>query len=66
MTGHKIQGQTIKKGSPIVVNWHKSMPRGLAYVMLSRAESIEDVYIVGDLNPEKIQCVDAAVSLGWE
>ena len=61
VTGHKIQGQTIKTGSSIVVNWSKHMPRGLAYVMLSRAESVEDVYIAGNFNPMKIKCVEAAL-----
>ena len=62
VTGHKIQGQTIKKGCKIVVNWSKIIPRGLVYVMLSRAESIDDAYIAGAFKPEKIQCIETALN----
>ena len=39
ITGHKMQGQTIKKGSKVVVNWSNRMPPALAYMMLSRTET---------------------------
>ena len=44
-----------------MVNWNKRMPRGLAYVMLSRAECIEDIFIAGSFDPQKIKCVDVAL-----
>ena len=43
------------------MNWNKKLPRGLAYVMLSRAERLEDVYISGRFDPEKIKCVHEAM-----
>ena len=52
VTGLKIKAQTIRKGSLIVVKWNKHMPRGFANVMLSRAESIDDVLIAGSLDPQ--------------
>ena len=62
MFNYKFQGQTVKSGSKLVVNWNNALPRGLAYVMLSRAERLEDVYISGNFNPEKIKCVQEALT----
>ena len=50
ITCHKMQGQTIKRGSKVVVNWSKRMPQSLAYVMLSRPESVEDLFISGNFD----------------
>jgi exonuclease III len=55
ITGHKMQGQTIKTGSKLVVNWSKMLPPGLAYVMCSRTESINDLFIGGQFDPKKIK-----------
>ena len=33
ITVHKIQGQTIPKGSKLVVHWHQKLQKGMAYVM---------------------------------
>ena len=55
------QGQTIKSGSKVVVNWSNKLPPGLAYVMLSRAERLEDVYIAGRFDASKIKCVPEAL-----
>ena len=33
ITVHKIQGQTVPKGSNLVVHWHKKLQYGMAYVM---------------------------------
>ena len=46
-TAHKMQGQTIKAGSKVVIHWHKNMTNGMAYVMLGRCEKLEDIYIAG-------------------
>ena len=51
-----MQGQTIKKGSKVVVSWSKRMPPSLAYMMLSRSECVEDLFITGDFDPSKIKC----------
>ena len=61
MTGHKMQGQTVKKGSKLVVNWCKRMPQALAYMMLSRSESIEDIFIAGNFDPKQIRCNEKAL-----
>ena len=49
------------KGSTLVLHWKMrtnkkkdQFPPGLAYVMLSRCESEEDVYILGDFDPNQI------------
>jgi hypothetical protein len=44
-TGHKVQGITIKKGTNVVIHGHKRIPDGMYYLMLSRAEEMEQVYI---------------------
>ena len=56
-----MQGQTIKKGLKVVVNWNKRMPPSLAYVMLSRSEDIEDLFIAGNFDPEKLKCDSKAL-----
>ena len=56
ITGHKMQGQTVKKGSKVVVNWSNRMPPALAYMMCSRTESVEDLFIAGKFDPKKIRC----------
>ena len=33
ITCHKMQGQTVKKGSKFVAHWHNRLPFGMAYVM---------------------------------
>ena len=44
-TGHKVQGITIKKGTNAVIHGHAKIPNGMYYLMLSRAEEMEQVYI---------------------
>ena len=44
-TGHKVQGITIKKGNNVVVHGHEKIPNGMYYLMLSRAEEMEQVYL---------------------
>ena len=34
ITGHKIQGQTVKNGIKVVVNWNNRLPPTLGYMML--------------------------------
>ena len=33
ITCHKMQGQTVKKGSKLIVHWHEKLKYGMAYVM---------------------------------
>ena len=44
-TGHKVQGITIKRGTNVVIHGHERIPDGMYYLMLSRAEELEQVYI---------------------
>ena len=44
-TGHKVQGVTVKKGTLLVVHGHKKIPNGMYYLMLSRAQEMEQVYL---------------------
>ena len=55
-TAHSMQGMTVKKGSPLVVHFSKKFQEGMAYVMLSRCEKLQDIYITGDFSPDKIKC----------
>ena len=53
-TGHKVQGVTIKKGTNVVIYGHKRMPYFLMYVMLSRADEKENVYLE-NFDPKQIK-----------
>ena len=44
-TAHKVQGITIKKGTNVVVHGHEKIPSGMYYLMLSRAEEMDQIYI---------------------
>ena len=44
-TGHKVQGITIKKGTNVVIHGHEHIPDGMYYLMLSRAQEMEQVYL---------------------
>ena len=45
-TSHKIQGQTVKKPRKVVIDLESVFQPAMAYVMLSRVESIEQLYIL--------------------
>ena len=49
-TAHKIQGQTIKKPQKVVVDLRSVFQPAMAYVMLSRVESIEQLYILEEFD----------------
>ena len=54
-TSHKIQGQTIPHPMKVAMNLESVFQPAQAYVMLSRIQSIDQLFIVGKLNPEKIK-----------
>ncbi len=56
-----FEGQTVKKGSKLVIHWHKKMDMGMAYVMLGRCENINDVYIAGEFKVEGIKASPIAL-----
>ena len=39
-----------------MVNWRNEMPLALGYMMLSRPEGFQDLYIAGALDAKKIRC----------
>ena len=53
-TAHKLQGQTIYKPKPLVVDLRQIREGGQAYVMLSRVQEINQLYILEALPIKKI------------
>ena len=53
-TSHKFQGQTIVKPNKVADDLKSVFQAAQAYTILSRAQSIEQVYIIGSLPEEKI------------
>ena len=47
-----MQGQTIRNPTPVVVDFYKANTNAMVYVMLSRAQTIEQVHIMGGLYRE--------------
>ena len=60
-TAHKIQGQTIKKPKKVVVDLMSVFQAAMAYVMLSRVESIEQLYILETFDESKIYANQQAI-----
>ena len=60
VTGHKVQGLTIKRGSDVVAHGYKKMPNALYYVILSRAQAMENVFLKNFL-PEKLKADPSAL-----
>lgn len=55
-TCHKVQGISIKSNCKLIVHGHKNLPRGMAYVMLSRCSDRNSVYLDDKFDLEKIKC----------
>ena len=53
-TAHKIQGQTVKKPRKVIVDLRSVFQPAMAYVMLSRVESIEQLFILEEFDSSKI------------
>ena len=53
-TSHKIQGQTIKKPRKVVVDIRSVFQPAMAYVMMSRVESIDQLFILEEFNENKV------------
>ena len=60
-TGHKVQGITIKKGTNVVVHGHSNIPNGMYYLMLSRCEELEQVYIEMPQKPGKSEEIELII-----
>ena len=55
VTAHKIQGQSIKKPERIAVDITSVFTSAMAYVMMSRVEELNQLFILDQLIPEKIR-----------
>ena len=55
ITAHKIQGQSILMPSKVALDLSSVFEAAQAYVMLSRVENIEQIYILNRLKEEKIR-----------
>ena len=55
ITTHKIQGGTIQKPAKVVLDIESCFDAAMAYVMLSRVQEIQQLYILEKLTPSKIR-----------
>ena len=55
-TSHKMQGQTVKPKSKVIIHWAKNLQQGMAYVMLGRSSRRQDIFISGKLDTSQIRC----------
>jgi hypothetical protein len=53
-TAHKIQGQTVRRPRKVIVDLRSVFQPAMAYVMLSRVESIEQLFILEEFDESKI------------
>ena len=60
MTGHKVQGGTIKHPTPVVVDMDSCFTAGQGYVMLSRIQNLSQLFLKS-FNPAKIIVSDKAL-----
>jgi len=61
MSSHKIQGQTVGNPNALIVDVTSVHQPGMAYVMFSRVQSIEQLYIVDKIDTEKITVNDKVI-----
>ena len=54
-TSHKIQGQSLLHPLTVVLNIDSVFEPGQAYVMFSRVQCIDQVFILGQLDPDKLR-----------
>ena len=54
-TAHKIQGHTVKKPNSLVADLVTWLQPAMAYVILSRVQSITQLFIIGSIPIEKIR-----------
>ena len=54
-TAHKIQGHTVKKPHSLVVDLETWLQPAMAYVMLSRIQTLSQLFIVGSIPVTKIR-----------
>ena len=62
ITAHKIQGQTIPRPLKIAVDISSCWEDAQAYVMVSRVEDLEQLYILGSLPEKNVRASQSALS----
>ena len=61
-TAHKFQGQTVPYPETVVMNINSVFEAGQAYVMLSRIQCMEQLFILKGLDPSKIRASPSALN----
>ena len=62
ITAHKIQGQTIPKPLKVAFHLESVFEEAQGYVMLSRVQELDQVYIIDKFNPKKLYPSRAALN----
>ena len=62
VTVHKFQGQTVKSPQKVVIDLRSVFEPAQAYVMASRVQELEQLYILEELPQEKIYANTAAMA----
>ena len=62
ITAHKIQGQSILSPTKVAMDIDSCFGEAQAYVMLSRVQSLHQVYILNKLTPQKIRVSSAGLT----
>ena len=60
VTAHKIQGQTIEAPKKVALDIKSVFDPAQAYVMLSRVQCLDQVYIVGEIESKKLYINESA------
>ena len=60
-TAHKIQGHTVKAPDSLIVDLKTWLRPAMAYVMLSRIQTLSQLYIIGSVPEDKIKPWPAAL-----
>ena len=61
-TAHKVQGLTVRKPNCLIVDLRSVRESAQAYVILSRVQSLQQLYIIDSLCPEKITACSKALA----
>ena len=61
VTVHKFQGQTVKNPQKVVIDLRTIFEAAQAYVMMSRVQEIDQLFILEELLPDKIYANHAAL-----
>ena len=60
-TAHKVQGHTVKKPHGLIIDLVTWLRPAMAYVMLSRIQTLSQLYIIGSIPDDKIKPFSSAL-----